>query len=60
MDGLKKCPFCGGEAKVMELYYAGSHPNDIFGYEVECQSCGVSGVDWDTAKEAVDAWNERR
>lgn len=42
-EGLKRCPFCGGAAKLVEC----GHAPDV----VECQVCGVSAD--------PDLWNQR-
>lgn len=49
---LKPCPFCGGEAKVMNMGY----PHWVF-----CKNCyaKVHGRTHDE-KDSVDAWNRRQ
>ena len=53
LNKLKPCPFCGGEAKVVEKF----PPY----YIVECTKCPASvGRMWfGERSEAVDAWNQR-
>ena len=52
MEKLKPCPFCGGEACILE----------ICGYdmpfEVFC-GCGGRVAYYETKEEAIDAWNRR-
>ena len=68
MGELKPCPFCGGEAEVVESDY-GMY---LTGYAVYCHKCclkmGVTGrlgeaYEWtpvfNTEAEAIDVWNAR-
>ena len=55
MEELKRCPFCGGEAKLMKMGY----PHWVY-----CEDCGarvhgrvVGEVDGEKA--SVEAWNRR-
>ena len=48
MSELKRCPFCGGEAKLMDN-----------GHWVWCQHCLVESAYYDTREEAIKAWNTR-
>lgn len=49
-ENLKRCPFCGGEAKVMEAV----------GVWVKCREChSSSGVSTGSRDVAVAAWNTR-
>lgn len=50
MDKLKRCPFCGGEAKL-----CGQGPNRW----VECQRCFVQTRVRRKAEEATKDWNSR-
>lgn len=52
MDEFKQCPFCGGEAEIMQTEAR------TFLY-VFCGGCGASGDYRDTAEEAAEAWNRR-
>ena len=53
-EKLKPCPFCGGEAEIVEDrlysddYYAG-----------RCKSCAATSIFEFTKEEAVAAWNRR-
>ena len=46
---LKPCPFCGGEAEVL----------DHINYYVGCSNCGVSTKGYGKEIKAVTAWNTR-
>ena len=49
-ENLKRCPFCGGEAKCIEFYGL---------YHVICCNCHIAGKDCSTRESAVSAWNNR-
>ena len=51
-DGLKPCPFCGGEAHTTETARYGKR------YGVAC-FCGASVRFFDTEAKAIAAWNAR-
>ena len=56
--GLEPCPFCGGEANVID------HHNDDGSVSVGCNNdtcLGFSGLGWlyKTEAEAIAAWNSR-
>lgn len=53
MTELKKCPFCGGEAKIM-----GVGRDDICKF-VYCGECLAETGAYDTTEEAIEAWNRR-
>lgn len=61
MEGLKKCPFCGGEAKISYL----SEKPGYRGTKVECENCGartkffIISTEYGSTEEAVKAWNTR-
>lgn len=48
MSTLKPCPFCGGEAKVM----------DYWPFGVYCTRCAAKVPGFD-GKDSIDAWNRR-
>ena len=55
MEELKKCPFCGGKASVMEK-------ENRFGVEfyiVQCTRCRACTGGMKDREFAADAWNER-
>lgn len=49
MAELKKCPFCGGEAEIVEYTI----------FWVTCKECAAETKDFDTKEEAIEAWNRR-
>jgi Lar family restriction alleviation protein len=51
---LKPCPFCGGDAKLIQ----GFEPLDD-SFFVDCQKCEMSGQIVSTRDAAIDAWNRR-
>lgn len=59
---LKPCPFCGGDAKLMEMRY-GDGRYSVFGVFCQNDSGAVQHghfIDnYATEAEAVDAWNTR-
>ena len=54
MQELKQCPFCGGEAEIVETEYA---------VDVSCKDGNCRGytdyLNSKTKKEAIEAWNRR-
>lgn len=71
MIELKRCPFCGGETRIVKLEddgYAISHiVSDERALSADCpiavepdDNAGIIGVwCWDTEAEAAAAWNRR-
>lgn len=69
MDGLKQCPFCGGEPKLMVCDGSGSYYADIgtavfYGREmthklIRCSKCGVRTKAYLTDKRLLKGWNRR-
>ena len=53
MTELKPCPFCGGEAHVVETIHGKTLP------WVRCKDCGMETPMLDTEEEAIEAWNRR-
>ena len=52
---LKRCPFCGGKAKIMH----NPREDRISPYYVYCTDCLASTeTNWDK-EEAIKAWNKR-
>ena len=47
---MKRCPFCGGEAKFIEYYGL---------YHVVCCDCYTTGRDCPSIETACKAWNSR-
>ena len=57
MTELKRCPFCGREARI-------EHKERLETWIVECSNgmCPASymiGMDYDTKQEAIEVWNTR-
>lgn len=53
-EELKTCPFCGGEAEIVE--------DRLFGedyYAGRCRSCAATYAFEATKEEAIAAWNRR-
>lgn len=55
MEELKKCPFCGGEAKVDELKLS----NEFSYKRVFCTKCKARTKNYRSYDEAIGAWNDR-
>lgn len=53
MTELKPCPFCGGDAEVIDL---GDPDDDSYAH---CTKCRVQQIADFTAKEAALRWNTR-
>lgn len=51
---LYPCPFCDGEAMLVEMY-----DNSRFGYYIKCKECWANSTGFRTKDEAQDAWNKR-
>ncbi len=58
----KPCPFCGFDAEVVKVTY----PTGRHGYEIHCMHeykcylfCATETAYWDSAEDAVRAWNQR-
>ena len=61
MTELKPCPFCGGNAKLVEYWLKGVCNTKHF--FVQCKQCGVRKDNhhngYKTREKAIDGWNER-
>lgn len=57
MNNLRKCPFCGGEADLLDYGLSGARK------VVQCSDCGARTRAFDPkvkrGENAVDAWNRR-
>lgn len=53
MEELKKCPFCGGKAKIYKSF------DYVSKYRVECTKCWAHTPNYDKPKKAFEAWNRR-
>lgn len=56
MDELKKCPFCGGEAEIVDIK---GRESALHVFDIYCMECGVNIEKSDCLEDAVDRWNER-
>ena len=50
MSELKKCPFCGGEARwaTRDKHWS------------ECAVCGTEGINSEYSEDCIEAWNTRK
>lgn len=59
---LKPCPFCGGNAKLVDHTFWNDTTKSFSykSYGVMCRHCGVQGFQfYETEEEAINAWNRR-
>ena len=61
---IKKCPFCGYDAKLISRLGNGDYDLNIIYYDIICTNddCYLSdGVDWNYTdeNELIDLWNNR-
>lgn len=56
MKEVKPCPFCGGEATIIDHW-----PDEPTGFIVRCMRCGMETPHFedDNAEAAVNFWNRR-
>ena len=55
---LKPCPFCGGEARRLDLTEKGWEGKG--GVVIECTNCGVStSIEFGYNQHLIDRWNRR-
>ena len=55
-NNLKRCPFCGGQASVQEMFHS-MLSNEYF---VKCKKCGAETKRYyKGSRGAVKAWNRR-
>ena len=57
MEELKNCPFCGGKAKIFNIYASGFIPKCLNSYYLD--SCNCSLGEYETKEQAIKAWNTR-
>lgn len=53
-EELKRCPFCGGEAALVDLT-----EYDYYRFQVVCQKCGVSTLREHIKSIVIAYWNRR-
>lgn len=53
MEELKKCPFCGGKAKIYKSF------DYVSKYRVECTKCEMCSPIYNKSEEAIEVWNRR-
>ena len=58
---IKKCPFCGGEAKIEEFYEFDGYQGESASYLVYCSGCDciLTTHKNSTKKEIIELWNRR-
>ena len=61
MTELKRCPFCGGEAVVVEEYLSeeADASADEISYFVSCDLCASRTDNYATKEQAIKKWNNR-
>lgn len=58
--GLKPCPFCGGEAMLINTFALGCESKSVHCIRCKAKVNNFSGVTEDRSKQlAVEAWNRR-
>ncbi|MBN8955001.1 MAG: Lar family restriction alleviation protein [Rhizobiales bacterium] len=59
IEALKPCPFCGGEAELLDFESVDGDPN-AGGSCICCKRCGASSpVHFDRKENLVSSWNDR-
>ena len=59
MDKLKPCPFCGGEAKLINQR---DYHGYIQSYRITCKTCGALTLETSSSnskRKAAESWNTR-
>ena len=54
---IKKCPFCGGEAKKTVIHEDILH---VKYWGIRCTVCGCKTSGWQDVNKAIEAWNTRK
>lgn len=57
MDKLKRCPFCGGEAKVHKMKV--NFMYEEWAYSIYCYECQAQVRYTNTLNKAIEEWNKR-
>lgn len=58
MDGIKKCPFCGQDAKLLNEMKVVDN-KAITTYKIKCAGCGVETPEYENNYSAYITWNNR-
>ena len=61
MVKLKPCPFCGGEAELIQREHWSFHER-VTGYTPRCKNpscCGRNAKEWVCKENAISNWNRR-
>lgn len=56
---LRPCPFCGTVEGGIHIRIGSCLGDDAETYDVMCEKCGVATWEFDSVREAVEAWNRR-
>lgn len=62
MSEIKRCPFCGGEAEIMDEHkYIGGASQGFHRKYIHCVKCcnRTMSYDYDDKKAMIRAWNRR-
>lgn len=55
MTELRKCPFCGGEARIGKRILDWA----TWDYKIECSKCHCETDVYNTKQEVIEVWNKR-
>ena len=62
MEELKSCPFCGGEAEIVDN--GETRSNKYYFVDVSCKNTNCRGytscLEFKTKQKAIEAWNRRQ
>ena len=56
-EELKQCPFCGGDAILVERTFCGIPDESVF--EIVCENCAGKTIPYDNQDYIIDVWNTR-
>ena len=63
-EGLRPCPFCGGDAK-LDHYAGDRYAGEVTLSFIRCKKCGAitykyrMSTDYSSDEKAIEAWNRR-
>lgn len=57
-DELKRCPFCGGTARIVCFEIEDDDGDEYETYSAECKGCGIC-TPFMSRENATETWNER-